>query len=164
MRGEPRSISSSSIHLAFAHSRVGFADCRGAPLRQDALGRRGEVERRPVGLGAVVKRLQWSSPIVEPGGCGPLVFIVIAEHASVPDDPERLRESEEAVEGVRATTEDQVLLEEGGRERGYSLISGHAIDVGHFPISARFCPALIASLSVRPSRDLLDFSDMYVEK
>ena len=111
-------ISNSSIHLAFAHRRVGFADCRGAPLRQDALGRRGEVERRPVGLGAVVKRLQCPSPIVEPGCCCPLVFIVIAEHAAsaaVPDDPERLWKPEEAVEGVGATTEDQVLLEEGRR-------------------------------------------------
>ena len=65
-----------------------------------------------------MKRLQWPSPIVEPGCCCPLVFIVIAEYAaaSVPDDPERLWKPEEAVEGVRATTEDQVLLEEGGKE------------------------------------------------
>ena len=57
-------------------------------------------------------------PVVEPGGDaggrGQLVVVVVeypAAASAVPDDPEGLRESEEAVEGVRATPEDQVLLE-----------------------------------------------------
>ena len=46
---------------------------------------------------------------VEPDA-GQLVVVVVEYPAAVPDDPEGLRESEKAVEGVRAATEDQILF------------------------------------------------------
>ena len=90
-----------------SHRGVGLANGRRAPLRQDALGRRGgEVERRLVGLG----HRGAERAIVEPGG---QLVVVVVEHpaaAAASDDPEGLRESEQAVESVRATPEDEVLL------------------------------------------------------